>query len=367
MKKHLKTLALAFCIVLASCSEDETSTANNVDDQAVEEQEQTPIEANTIADNVVINGATQNTGTPPVPNEAISLDVSSSSTTALLGEGFEVEIASDGNLVGAYLQFKSNDGTVSDSYYDIDLNANASNKGLQKGLKLSKRNAKSTLKEEETTLDVDFNSTIEPGTFCYVICVYDNEGNISAPQEVCVTVEGWGGNNDIVGNWEATKEQTINDNGTSEFIVGERDDCYEETILCDNMDEIMVSLCYVQDYGLMEISADGTFSLDFKSTQDVLDYDTTRMQCQGVIEASEYRFQVDGYWAYVSEESRLTLVGYDFNILEDGDTEIETLPSGSGELVFDGQAELIGNELIITETYEDFEFEETYKIFFEKQ
>lgn len=182
-----------------------------------------------------------------------------------------------------------------------------------------------------------------------------------------MTVEAWGGNNDLVGSWEATKEQTINDDGTFEYMIGERDDCFEQQIFCDNNDEIVATLCYVQDYGFMEINADGTFSVDFKATEEDLDYDASEAQCQVVKEESEYRFQVEGNWAYVNEENRLTLIGYSWNVLEDGETEIETLPSGSGELVFDGMAEIEGNELIITETFEDFEYEETYKIFFQKQ
>lgn len=368
MKKHLKTLALASIVIWASCSEDETSSEDTGNYQAIEELEQTPLAANDIADNVMINGGTKNEGVPPTPNEGISLDVSSSSTTAFLGEGFEVEIESDANVVGAYLQFKSNDGDISDSYYDIDLNTNASSKSIGNNLRFASKHAKPTSKQEdETTLDVDFNSNIEPGTFCYVICVYDGDGNISAPEEVCVTVESWGGNSELVGSWEATKEETINDDGTFEFVIGERDDCYEQEVVCNNQDQIVVSLCYVQDYGLLDINSDGTFSVDFKATQDALDYEASQMECQAVTEESEYRFQVEGNWAYVDEESRLTLIGYGWNVLEDGETVIETLPSGSGELVFDGLAEVEGNELIITETFEDFGFEEVYKIFFQKQ
>ena len=369
MKNNLKTLTLALLVMAASCSDDESTTNNDqVDDQTIDIIEDTPLEANTVADNVVIAGGTKNDGTPPTPNNAISLDVSGSSETAFLNEGFNVSIASDGSVSGAYLVFKSNDGVASDSYYDIDLAANGlNNKNDIISPFRVKRNRKASKQEDEVSLDVDFNSEIEPGTFCYEICVYDAAGNISAPEEVCVTVESWGGNSALVASWEATKEQSIYDGEQEEFIIGERDDCYEETIFCNNEDEITATLCYIQDYGYLEINVDGTFSVDFKATHEELDYDASEEACDAIIDAWEYRFQVEGYWAYVDDESRLTLIGYDWNVLEDGETEIETLPSGEGELVFDGQAEIIGNELIITETFEDFGFEEVYKIFFEKR
>ena len=120
-------------IVLAACSKDDDSSGGNQNDQITEELENTLLQANDVADNVMIQGGTKNEGTPPTPNEAISLDVSSSSKIAYLNEGFEIDINSDGNVVGAYLQFTTNDAdkTVSDSYYDIDLSSNANKQALQ--------------------------------------------------------------------------------------------------------------------------------------------------------------------------------------------------------------------------------------------
>jgi hypothetical protein len=44
------------------------------------------------------------------------LDLANSGKTALLDEGFDVSLNSDAEITGAYIQVKSKDGTVSDSY-----------------------------------------------------------------------------------------------------------------------------------------------------------------------------------------------------------------------------------------------------------
>ncbi|MEL7269192.1 MAG: hypothetical protein AAGL34_06440 [Bacteroidota bacterium] len=370
MKNLLKTLTLISILALTSCSNEETTANGSENDQAITEMEQTPLAANDVADNVVINGGTKNAGVPPTPNEAISLDVSSSSSTAFLGEGFDIEITSDAVVVGAYLQFKSNDGVVSDSYYDIDLNSNAAGKASRNSFDFSRKLLKSASKEEnDTTLDVDFNTNIAPGTFCYVICVYDGEGNISAPSEVCVTVEAWGGNSSLVANWELTKEENITPDETFVFEVGEPD-CNEATLSCDGAQQsVSFEFCSTQDYGIMEIRSDGTFSLDFKGTEEDYDFNTATSTCEVAIEELEYRVQINGNWAYVNDENRLTLVGYSFLTLDFGETQEEFYSGGNGELVYDGLAQIDGNTLLITERYASFSddvIDSSYNYYFEK-
>jgi len=100
MKHNFKIIALSVLMLLASCSKDENSATDN--EQMSQELENTPLQANDVANNVVIPGGIKNDGTPPTPNEAITLDVSSSSNVALLGEGFDVSINSNTTVTGAY-------------------------------------------------------------------------------------------------------------------------------------------------------------------------------------------------------------------------------------------------------------------------
>ncbi len=369
MKIIFRSAALAALIITTSCGKDTVETIVDEIDEQTEQLEQTPLEANTVADNVVIAGGTKEEGVPPTPNGAISLDVSNAEKTAFLNEGFNVPVSSDGDIVGAYLQFKANDGTVSDSYYDIEVSSNTfSKKALRKTI-FNKKAFTKTAKVDEANFDVDFNTQIEPGTFCYVICVYDGNGNISNPSEVCVTVESWGGSNAVVGKWALVKEETIEDGETSVYDLGQPD-CDEWTATCNNQEEIDFSICYTQEYGILEIKADGTYGIDFKGTDENYDYDASIETCETVYTAdTTFRYQSKGNWAYVANEDRLTLVEYEYTFEEDGETESETVENGEADLVYDGKVTVNGNSFVLIEVADydgDGASDGTYKYYFEK-
>ena len=217
MKTIFRTTAIAALVIAASCGKDSADdTAQQIQKEA-EQLEQTPLGANDVSDNLLISGGTEMEGMPPAPNGTLSFDASGTSKSAFLGEGFDISLNSDSQIVGAYIQIKTEDGTSADSYYDINIDANASDNKSSK--KINKRSSKAvmTQKENDISLDVDFTNEIEPGIFCYEICVYDGEGNISEPQEVCVTVESWGGFAAAVGNWNMTKEEEVKEDGSVEI------------------------------------------------------------------------------------------------------------------------------------------------------
>ncbi|MEN1785272.1 MAG: hypothetical protein AAGF77_09050 [Bacteroidota bacterium] len=125
MKYFLRTTVLSAFVLLASCSgdDDNSNTNNTAMDAEAEALEQTPLNADTVSDNVSITNAQLNTGTPPTPNGGISLSLPNNSNTAFLGEGFKINLNSDGQVTGAYLVFKANDGTAASNYYDVTLGA----------------------------------------------------------------------------------------------------------------------------------------------------------------------------------------------------------------------------------------------------
>lgn len=136
MKIIFRSAAIAALLITSACGKDAVEElAENLEEQA-EVLEIRPLEANTIADNVVIKGSSKEEGVPPTPNGAISLDVSKTTKTALLGEGFDISVGSDTDITGAYIRFKENDGKVSDSYYDVNIASNYSGK---KAIKANKK------------------------------------------------------------------------------------------------------------------------------------------------------------------------------------------------------------------------------------
>ena len=352
MKNLFISGALAL-LVLASCSKEENDAAELEIEQQAEALEDTPLDVNTVSENVSIKGGVKNTGTPPTPNEAISLDLSEDNKNALLGEGFDVSFTSDASIVGAYVQFKANDGTVSDSYYDVNLIENntydkASKK--TKSLKSGKINTQAS-KDGESTIDIDFGSKIEPGTFCYVLCVYDAQGNISAPSDVCVTVESWGGNSDLVASWSLEKSGSTYNGTTETELIGE-EDCYEYTQYCSLEDTYKtVKECDTFEYAKLLLNADGTYIVDSKGNDTVIDDDLFDTTCEVKYQTFEYSYKGEGNWAYNSDTKRLTIVEYKYTDTYLGESTVEILEAGDGELVFDGIIDLEGNSLIIREEY----------------
>jgi len=307
---------------------------------------------------------------PPTPNEAISLDVSNTSKTAYLNEGFEILLSSDTDLVGAYLRFKTNDGTLADSYYDINIASNLSNKSSIGVTKKNKRVFGKTAKVDDESLDIDFNSKIEAGTFCYELCVYDGQGNISAPTEVCVTVESWGGNSELVASWTAIRDEFVSEDGTIITNVGEEScDDVQTFDFCTNGGSFEYQNCYTINFFDIVFMADGTYEFADEGISKSLNSAASDDNCDAVFFNDTYGYTSSGNWAYVQSEKRLTLVEYSYNET-DGENEWPgTYEPGEGYLLFDGPTEIVNGVLMISDTYDQSGANDlvTEKYFFEKK
>ena len=212
MKKTILTTSILASLLFFNCSKEDTPEENNIIEVPESTAEETIIEVGTLEDGISIEGATIQNGTIS-PNEETSFSVSKSEQSGFQDVGFEIELNVPENYAGAYLQLLSEDGTPSENYYDIP-NATYSSKNLSTNtpsrffaIKSSSLSAK-TLEDEVETIEVDFDNTVPAGSFCYYLCIYDTDGNISAPQTLCVEVEEWGGNDNLVGSWNLTKLTT---------------------------------------------------------------------------------------------------------------------------------------------------------------
>lgn len=349
MKIILRTVAIAALLITASCGKDSADDTAQQQQQEAEQLEQTPLEANTVSDNLLISGGTKMDGIPPAPAGTLSFDASGTSKSAFLSEGFDVTMSSDSQIVGAYIQIKAEDGTSADSYHDVNIDTNSSdNKSFKKAKRRSIKSAL-TKKENDISLDVDFTTEIEPGTFCYEICVYDGQGNISDPQEVCITVESWGGFAAAVGNWNMTKEEKTNQDGSITIIPLGEETCTPTTITCDN-DETLETQdnCIFVNKEKLTINADGTYLYEYDENYKYLDGLDTMSECEEVYKDDSYIEISKGKWSYVSEENHLVFLEFEYS---DGEEE-EVYESGNAESLFDDSVEIDGNELIaITGNY----------------
>ncbi|WP_430907241.1 hypothetical protein [Maribacter sp. 2-571] len=377
MKIILRSAAIAALVVLASCGKDDNGgSAGEMDEQA-ELLEQTPLEANTVADNVVIQGATKEEGTPPTPNDAITMDISNTGKSAFQDVGFVVNVSSNASLAGAYLRFKDVDGAFADTYYNIDLSDNLSKKKPLLQSRLGKPNRTLQSKTDDAQFQIGFNSTIKPGKFCYEICVYDANGNISNPQEVCVTVESWGGNTAVVGEW---KMETWVDNNYPEDLYEagvEKCDTDEKSISCVEGSltvTFMREFCQEFEYQNIIINADGTYSENESSTStskplsitepEEMTLENIGLLCnENAYERSDlYVHEGSGKWSYLAEENKIVFVQFMAKETFEYNGEVEIYPIeepylwyGSGNA--NGELKLIDGKLVLSS------FEETTSTF----
>lgn len=366
MKFNLKMNHLFFFVcaslLLASCSSDDTQSEGN----NAEIIEARAIESKTVFDNLVVEGATKETGAPQTPNEAISFTLNKENTSALIADGFDIEFSSPNSVSGIYLQIKDVEGNLADGYYDIPVSQNGLknariHESKRRGFLKTRKNAihkKAT--NDDTSIDVDFTSIIEPGTFCYIVCVYDDEGNISAPQEVCVTVESWAGNDDLVGMWNYTKTEVTYDGITETINVGE-EDCVEESLFCDNQEILEFTNCDTLDSFKLTLNSNGTYSYEVLGSYKDIDYAASISSCQLVSSVSEESYSASGNWAYDKDSGNLILVELEYTETEEGVTDAETYDIGDA-YVIELKVDLNGNNL----TLADEDPVETLKFFFTK-
>ncbi|MEX6625331.1 hypothetical protein [Tenacibaculum salmonis] len=366
MKKYYSILLTFLCFtIITSCNDEEVISDKNPDD-AINQIEETVLKANTVTENVLIQGAKLIEGTPPASNGDISFSVKETEQSAFLNKGFNININTNDDYKGAYILVKSTDGKNADSYIDVPYTSK-DKKSVKKNTKKSFLSKKTTVKNNEIEVEVNFNTNIQPGKFCYFICIYNGQGYVSAPSEVCVEVEAWGGNSSIVGTWNFTKEVKTDEDEIKTTLVGEENcDDYTETINCGYNNTLSVAKAYCRTINSLPLTfnADGTFEFINSINYKELDYETSSETCSTVFINNIDTYQSKGNWAYDEEEQKLTLVQFEITETENGNVNNEVFVNG--ELSFNGKATIINSELIITEEYSDIYVTEEYKFYFNK-
>ncbi|MDO6491635.1 MULTISPECIES: hypothetical protein [unclassified Cellulophaga] len=358
MKKVNIMLVCFLALNFFSCSsDDDSSTKNN--DAEINAQEDEPLEINSVTSGFIIEGATKKTGTL-TPTGGLEFTMDYSKQSAFQKKGFEIEFNSASDYTGAYIQLKDENG-MADSYFDVPRDEiYVSGKGEQTKKNRNFLKGKSAGKENDAIIEVNLAETVTAGTFCYVICLYDAQGNISEPTEVCVTIEAWGGNSDLVGSWDYTKQI---ENG-KEFKVKEEDCDSDTSTICN--EEYSVDECHKINFINIKFNNDGTFEMNNSQTEKYLNNQESQANCGVVYQESSYTYNAKGKWAYNEEENRITIVNFS-DVYDYGD-EIDAETYENGELGLDGPLEISDSNLKITESdsYDGVEID-VYEYFFEKE
>ncbi|WP_010181949.1 hypothetical protein [Aquimarina agarilytica] len=354
MKKPILITCLSLFALLASCSKnDDGNTPNAVNNNS---QEENSISLQNLDEGISISRAKKITESLPTPTGNINFNVENTQS-ATLNNGFSFEINVPDNYAGAYIQFQTADGNEkSSSYFDIPKESFGSGfkqlNNSNKGLKIVTQ--KSTNNNSTEEIDVVFNETIPPGKFCYTICIYDADNNISQLQEVCVEVEAWGGSNELVGKWNLEKIVYENETGETKktVLLGEEDcdiNSSNSNITCDNGETITINNQYCDITSKLEftINSDGTASFLNDGIEKSLDYKSSKEQCNEVFKTDNFTYKGKGNWAYDEEEKNFILVTFEDENFINGELEEQTNDDDEGPETDElNVVSVSGNELI---------------------
>ncbi|MBP2831210.1 hypothetical protein J8281_03335 [Aquimarina sp. U1-2] len=344
MKKvnlFLPSILLAITFLVSCSSDDSPSNPNNGGDPVGEElnPEDREIAATELQNKITIESGTFVAGkTPPAPTGTLDFKIEKAEQQALMTNGFNIEFKSAStDSLRAYIVLKDANGNTVDGYYDAAaLSEDASAKS---SISSKKRSKNSVILEDNRFFNVDFDESLQPGKFCYEICIYDQQGNISQIEEVCVQIEAWGGNKDIVGEWIFDREEPTDSNNRN-----------TRSITCENGQQLNDIPYYKEerDIWTFVLTEDGIYYETYNQKGQDLDITASELNCAAIYgESYEDKDKYSGNWVYNEDEKTFTCLDFKYEDLLDPSNN-EQYPQGS--IYFDRvKIEVVNNELRITE------------------
>ncbi|CAL2101797.1 conserved protein of unknown function [Tenacibaculum sp. 190130A14a] len=336
-KQTLRLIAMFFATTfIVSCSSNSESGSIGDEKLAAEQNasEENIIPVASLENGLLINGATKKTGTPPAPNSNIDFTIGTDNGTGFQKSGIKIKFSATDDVKGAYIRFKDVDGNATTSYFDVP----ATSFGYRGTTKIKKEvlfhaTEKST---ENRAITVNFKDVIPPGKFCYDICIYDSANNVSQIETVCVTIESWGGNAAMVGNWSLDRIENTEDLEEIECTGGGKVSFYYENEIISR--DVVLSF-----------KDNGAYNDEVKTVSKHLNYSETVNTCSLVYEPEEREeFARTGNWAFNEEEKELTIVMFKYDDLIDAQNSEEY---EFGDSVFSGITlkEITGSTMILEE------------------
>ena len=341
------TLTFTFCSII----NDEDSEDEDPYIEVVNEQEQTVLDPNQVFNKIVIEGATIINEAPPTPNGAISYSLISTST-ATIDEGFDITFNTTENIAGAYLLISDEDGNLASSYFDIpesafgSLQSNNTNR-LQSIFNTPTNNERNSGGEDINITINNFLESLSNGVFCYQLCVYDSNGNISLPQTQCVTIETLGGNEFLVDRWYLNRYEEYG-NGESINVGMNEEYCNSELLTCNNGNTITLTYCSTFITFYMDLFVDGTYRLYLEENNSDYDWEASSESCTQVYRPDYLsKYDSEGIWAYNESNGKLFMAEYFYRSNYDGEVYEEFYEAGNAQLLFDTPININGNSFVL--------------------
>lgn len=337
-------ILLAACVFMA-CGDDDGPAAEekiDIDDPDV------------VSEMITIDNAIRNEGNPPAPstdpNAPVIEDQSGDEFGAVSGNSFYLDPnVNQGTAAGIYFQVKG-----SAEYFDIPLTTG--NTGGRFGNRKShSRLFKNARTAESDVIEIEIPKNLEPGEFCAVYCVYDEEGRVSNAVEICIEIIEFGGEGSEFFSpqtWELVSSSDTEGGQTEIEIPGELyEDTYETSLPCgETFQTVEVTTAYRTNYLYLTFSDNGAYELKSEEYEKELDWENST--CQDVQYTEETEIYTEtGVWTYDDATKTLTVVT---EYVDDYDGETYTD-------IFKVQMELVDDQLVITSEEDDEIFKITLK------
>jgi len=295
MKKKL-SIVTVFLILFTSCSNDSDEDQKRI----ISLNENNVITEAILKEGLQIDNSIIETGeikSNSDKNFNIDEDIS-----AFLNYGFDLNLSLPHDSRGIYLNILSEDLIPSNNYYDIKLSnpPSLSKEALEslEGVAFFNR-----------TIRIGFNETMPPGNFCCLIYVYDVNNDISKASKICVKVEEWGGNPDMIGTWRITKGESNFDGEVYVTDFGENL-CKTDSIKCKDIDNTIEAEVCVKRVFEYTFKDDGEFIYNYDENFKELDKEKSAEMCKPV--NSNFKIQqkgsISGKWAYDEQENEISVI-----------------------------------------------------------
>lgn len=339
--KKINTLVavLVAAFFMVSCGKDDAPASNAPKEELKDDpSESLPIPLSILENDISIKGAKKVQGMPPPPSGIVDFKLDAKTPMGIQKTGFDIQFTSSSNIAGAYVLVQTVGGEKAKSYFDIPVDSLKQNNFIAgRFLKSSKRLNTKIAESNEFIADVNFTENVTPGEFCYEICIYDADGNVSVIEERCIKVEAWAGNL-LVGKWIYDRTEP-NDNLIK--------------LQCENGDSIQVGyVMHSKKYLELFLGANGDYYMGSEEKYKELNYKESIEKCLAIYYGEEkyYKNKYTGNWLYNTEKELLVIVDFKYEDLLDS-SKNKTYPNGESLMI--AEAKIIDDELHLIDEEEE--------------
>lgn len=305
---------------------------------------------NDVARSLAIENSTYLSGNPPAPTNSETAPVlynfnDGQSLFSIQGSKIIVNTSLEsGSASGFYVQINGADG-----YYKINSTTASGRLGVRSSTSPLFNGRK---QEGDAAFSIEIPENLQPGEFCISYCVYDPKNQVSNIIEQCITVTSLGGGNsnfltsNVWDYWRTLEfENDILVGGDTvdiaEYYMYQREQYCNGEYITQTITEEDVT-----DYLYLTFTPNGGLLIEQKYIETYLDRDNS--DCEPLYQEVVVSETFTGSWSYNDADKTLIIL---YNVPFEGGVET---------FVVQFQVNVVNNQLILTNQFEDNSYDETY-------